>query len=182
MKYSIQIIVTILFLMSSLVGIAQSDFVFFETTNNTNIVCQDKTLGVIATLLTSIDEGQTYQWVNDPANIKKVKGEIAVVNTSTPGEKRLRFVLNIGENHKLDTTIVINVLPKPVVDISYNSGELSFSANGDSEISSFKWVFNGSLETDYTDKVLRNPSAGPYRVLVFDGNGCSATSKEVVIN
>ncbi|HPQ35989.1 MAG TPA: hypothetical protein PK563_15955 [Tenuifilaceae bacterium] len=181
MKFSIQILLTIQFLTSSIVGIAQSDFVFFETTNNTNVVCQDKTLGVIANLLTIIEEGQNYQWLSDSVNIKKIKGEIAVVNTSTPGEKRLTFVLNISENHKLDTTIVINVLPKPVVDISYNSGELSFSANGDSEISSFKWVFNGSLETDFTDKVLKNPSAGTYRVLVFDGNGCSATSKEVVV-
>lgn len=182
MNYFYLILLSIPVAFLSKVGIAQTEvFVSFETTNQTNVVCQDKILGVIATLTPEYEYFVDYNWVSDAENIKTIKEEIAIVNSSLPGEKKLKFTLTIDEKHKLDTVFIVKVLPKPKVSLAYRDGKLSFSEDNGFETVSYKWVHNKTILSEDTSEAIENPNPGKYRVVVTDSNGCVATSQEFVI-
>ena len=154
----------------------QKQFVTFETTNKKTIVCQGKTMGVVATLITS-EEGKNFKWAGDSINFKDVKNEVAIVNTATSGDKKLKFTLFLNENKNLDTVFTVSVLPNPKIDITYSKNILGFISGKDDTIVSYKWIYNGNILSDLTYKVIKNPSKGVYKVYVVDKNGCKATSK-----
>jgi hypothetical protein len=182
MKRTYTLLIFLLFCFAiSLNGYGQNNFVTFETTNQSNKICQDKTLGVIATLAPEYEGYKSFEWNGDSENFKEVKDEIAIVNSSTPGEKRLKFTLSIDEKQKYETVFVVNVLPKPQVEVSYTNKKLGFSEISSSKIASYKWVFNNTILPENTKRIIDNPQLGKYRVVVTDSNGCITTSQEIIV-
>lgn len=162
-------------------GYGQRVFVIFETTNQRNDVCQNKTLGVIANVILE-DEYKSFEWNGDAENFRTVNNEIAVVNSSTPGEKKLLFTLTLKSDEKLDTTILVKVIPKPKVEITYKSNEIKVSGEKNAEIVMYKWIYNGAIFPDEVKQTIANPKPGKYRVVVTDQNGCTGSSEAITIN
>lgn len=160
---------------------AQKPFVFFETTTKKNEVCQGKNIGVIATINSQIENYISYKWSGDPKDIQEAKNEIIIVNTSEPGEKRLKFSLVIDHNLKYDTIFTVKVLAKP--DILLRSFDKTLSIKNDKELilSGFMWKYNGKLLVDERDSILRNPNKGTFQVFVIDNNGCRNSSQIITV-
>jgi len=159
----------------------QKQFVTFETTAKGTTVCQGKRIGVIATLTPTFEENKNFKWAGDLENFLEIKDEIAMVNTSKPGKKRLKFTLVLSTGQKLDTAYIVNVNPNPEVIISFSRSTLSFANTNNENIVSFKWKYNGALVPEITDSIIKNPKIGTYQVYVIDNNGCKGTSKIINI-
>lgn len=155
----------------------QKQFVTFETTAKGATICQGKTIGVIAKLTPAFEENKNFRWAGDLENFQEVKDEIAIVNTSKPGKKRLKFTLILSESKKLDTVYIVNVNPNPEVIISFSSSTLSFANKNNTNIVSFRWKYKGALVPEITDSIIKNPKIGPYQVFVIDNNGCKGMSQ-----
>jgi hypothetical protein len=170
--YSLFVILPML--SSSLLG--QNSFVYFETTNRTNQVCSNKPIGIIATLSSNYQELTTYGWIDDQSVISEVRNGIAMVNTSSPGEKQLKFRLTINENHRLDTTITITVLPLPSVAISYDGKILKSSIKNEIDAFQYNWIFNNEV-LNINEPIINKPNKGVYRAVISDTNGCLGSSE-----
>jgi len=181
MNYISTIILILSINMFSLVSLAQPDFVVFETTNQGNIVCQGQALGVIAKLASQYDGYTTYKWQLDTINLLEAHGLLAIVNTSTFGEKIISFSLDLGKDIMLDTSMTVAVLPNPEVTIDLKDKIISFSTNSNAEFSSYRWVHNKTVLPESTKKSIIKPDIGEYKVVVTDSNGCKATSASITV-
>jgi len=179
--FTFSIIIFIFSLLSSNV-LSQDRFVTFQTTNQNKLeVCQGKTFGIIAKLAAQYEGYTTFQWKSDSTSLAEAHGELAVVNISTPGEKKIIFSLNLGKNNTLDTVLIVTVLPNPEVIIDYKDETISFFSKNDAEISSYRWVHNNTVLPEGTKKSIVKPESGEYRVVITDSKGCKATSASITV-
>ncbi len=160
---------------------AQKPFVFFETTTRKNEVCQGKTIGVIATINSQIENYISYEWSGDSKDIYETKNEIVIVNTSEPGEKRLKFTLVIDDKLKFDTTFKVKVFAKPNILLKSSGNTLRIINNEYSTLSGFNWKYNGELLTEEKDSILKNPQKGKFQVFVVDKKGCRSASQIITV-
>lgn len=160
---------------------AQKPFVFFETTTKKNEVCQGKSIGVIATINSQIENFINFKWSGDSKEILETKNEIVMVNTSESGEKRLKFTLVINHNLIYDTTYTVKVLAKSDIMLKRSGEMLSIKNDIGLLLSGFIWKYNGALLVDEKDSILRNPRNGTYQVYVIDNNGCRNSSQILTV-
>ncbi|MGE0078551.1 MAG: hypothetical protein AB7S48_11875 [Bacteroidales bacterium] len=158
----------------------QKQFVSFETTNNSNIVCQGSVLGIIANINPEYANYKKFEWQFNKENFNKVKDEIATVNTSLPGEKKLVFSIILVNDQQLDTVIYVKVLPKPTVSIYFLDNCIKTKENN-IDVESYKWMFNNLLVDKFHNQPYNEPQAGLYRVIVKDMNGCTGISEPIQV-
>jgi membrane carboxypeptidase/penicillin-binding protein PbpC len=157
----------------------QSRFIQFDTQGKGTRVCEGKAFGVIAIIAPDL-ETINAEWVYDPANFSKANKEVALVNTSTPGEKKLQFRLTLNNHEKYDTSLSVRVLPNPKVELKFTRGKLSVTYDR-GENATVSWFVDGTPIPGANDKILKNPTKGVYQVLVTDNNGCKGRSQRVTI-
>jgi len=162
-------------------GNSQNSFVTFELVGSEGDVCQGKTLGIIATLADQYQSNSSFEWGGNNENYREIRNDIAIVNTETPGEKILQFTLNIDSLTKFDTTISINILPKPEVKISRKGKNIIATEIQNKTIASYRWIYDGKVLPDESSNAISNPKPGWYRVVVTDKKGCIATSEMLTI-
>ncbi|HCT29631.1 MAG TPA: hypothetical protein DIW31_02605 [Bacteroidales bacterium] len=169
------------FFLQNFSGIGQKPFVFFETTKKSNEVCQGKTIGVIATINSQIENYISFKWSGESKDVNEIRNEIVTVNSSEPGEKKLKFTLMVKENIKYDTVYIVKVLPKPDVSLDVSSKEIRVISKDILTLSGFKWKYNGVLLVEETDSVFKNPKRGSYQVFVLDNKGCRNSSQIIKV-
>lgn len=169
-------ILFLLFFFHGIYGYGQNRFVNFEFTSDTNAICQDKTLGVIATIILDAGQYKSFEWKQAGGVFKKVQNEYASVNTAQPGEKKLLFSLILNSGKYLDTVITVKVLPKPIVSIRQSDDKISPNGTIGTNFNSYTWIYNGNLISDYDNRPISNPPTGLYKVMVRDSNGCVGIS------
>jgi len=174
-------LILLVFIFYSFCCQAQKPFVFFETTTKKNEVCQGKTIGVIATINSQIENYISYKWSGDSKDVQEANNEIVIVNTSEPGEKRLKFSLVIDHNLKYDTIFTVKVLAKPDILLKNSGKILSIKNDKGLILSGFMWKYNGELLVDEKDSILRNPNKGTFQVFVIDNNGCRNSSQIITV-
>lgn len=163
----------------SATAFSQEVFVSFETTSGLNKTCQGKTLGVIATIEPRYEDQLVGNWVFDNDNFREVKDNIAIVNSSTTGEKKLKYIAKDKNGNSIDSVFTISILPAPEVRVNYDGSKVSI-IKGRQDFVSYKWVINGSLFNNDKD-YLTNPEKGIYRLIAIDANGCMGSSSEITI-
>lgn len=157
----------------------QSRFVQFDTQGKGTRVCEGKALSVNAIVAPELEAAKA-EWVYDPVNFMKANEEVALVNTTTPGEKKLQFRLTLNDHKQYDTSLVVRVLPNPKVELKLTRGNLSVSCDR-GENTTISWFVDGTPIPGANDKTLKNPTKGVYQVLVTDNNGCKGRSQKVTI-
>jgi hypothetical protein len=162
-------------------GNSQSSFVTFELIGSDGDVCQGKTLGIIATLADQYQNYNTFEWGGDPDSYREIRDNIAIVKTDIPGERTVQFTLNIDSLTKFDTTISINILPKPDVKLSRKGKSINATEIKNETIVSYRWIYEGKVLPNESSNAISNPKPGWYRVVVTDKNGCTVTSEILTI-
>lgn len=157
----------------------QSRFVEFDTQGKETRVCEGKAFSVIAIVAPDLDTVNA-EWVYDPINFSKANEEVAMVNTSTPGEKKLQFRLTLNDHKHYDSSLSVRVLPNPKVELKLIRRNLNVTCDRDKN-ATISWFVDGTLIPGVNDKTMKNPTKGVYQVLVTDNNGCIGRSQKVTI-
>ena len=169
------------FLIQTMQGFGQGQFVNFETTNKSFTVCEGRAYGIIAHIEPKFENYKSFSWKDDFGIIKKNQNEIISINTSKPGEIKLGFALQINDREVLDTVITIIVLPRPIVNISYSATKNCIELLAGSSIISYKWMQNDKIIESLENESFVKPIPGSYKALVKDNNGCIAVSESILI-
>jgi len=167
-------------LFNGLIVYGQKDFVSFETTNNAFSVCQGSVLGIIAIINPNYKNIKNFNWDADKDALYSTKKEIAKVNTSNAGNKKIKFYIILNNDQKLDTTIIVKVLPKPNTLIQISNNTITVLSENSSTCR-YKWFFNDSLTNEFLNKPFKKPKPGQYKALVNDENGCISITNVIEI-
>lgn len=174
-------ILPIFFLVLSIQGFGQEQFVTFETTSKSFTVCEGKAFGIIAHIEPKFENYKSFSWKDDLGVIKKNQNEIISINTSKPGEIKLGFTLKMNDREVLDTVITVNVLPKPMVNILFSASKNTIELKSNKSIVSYKWMQNDKIMEGAENEFFVKPMPGNYKALVRDNNGCVAISESILI-
>lgn len=179
-KVSIYIL-PFLFLVHTLQGFGQKQFVTFETTSSSLTVCEGKAFGIIAHIEPKFENYQSFSWKGDLGVIKKTQNEIISINTSKPGDIKIGFTLQLSEDNVLDTIITIKILPKPLVNIQFITNKNCIELKSKENILSYKWMQNNKFVEEFLNEPFVQPTPGTYKALAKDNNGCIAISESILI-
>jgi hypothetical protein len=135
---------------------SQKTFVSFETTSGLSKTCQGKTLGVIATIEPRYEDQLVGNWVFDNDNFREVKENIAIANSSTTGEKELKYTATDKNGNTLDTVFRVTIIPNPELKVSYDGTKVSMVMRNQ-DLVSYKWIINGSL-VDHNESNYSKPA------------------------
>jgi len=146
---------------------------------------------VASVLLTaSVTGGETpytYQWYKNGAAISG-----ATNSTYTATSAGTYKVVVTDHNGCTDTSadVVVVSVPDPDVSVTPTGGELNCnvssvlltaSVTGGETPYTYQWYKNGAAITGATNSTYSATSAGTYKVVVTDHNGCTDTSADVVV-
>jgi len=146
---------------------------------------------VSSVLLTaSVTGGETpytYQWYKNGAAISG-----ATNSTYTATSAGTYKVVVTDHNGCTDTSadVVVTSVPDPDVSVTPTSGELNCkvssvlltaSVTGGETPYTYQWYKNGAAISGATNSTYSATSAGTYKVVVTDHNGCTDTSADVVV-
>ncbi|BDX37379.1 hypothetical protein CYCD_07340 [Tenuifilaceae bacterium CYCD] len=180
-KKTLNILLSVfLLVIPSIYCFGQKIFVTFETTNNSYVACQGGVLGIIANINPEYANYKKYEWRFNKENFSKIKDEIATVNTSLPGDKKLVFSITLNNNQQLDTAIYVKVLPRPAVRIYLLDNSIRVDETV-INIESYKWMLNNGLVNEFVSQPYNKPQVGLYKVIVKDKNGCIGISDPIQV-
>lgn len=158
---------------------AQEYFVNFETSSGKFEACQNRTFMLIANVQLDSKNIEKIEWSSKLA-LEKVDNEMAFINTANAGPVAITFSAFIKGGVRLDSTVVVTVLPKPEVKLVFEDNRIEL--DNVSHIVEYKWIYNKQAYSDFVNGPFINPKNGVYKVYVRDTNGCSSTSEPVTIN
>ncbi|MBK9248315.1 MAG: choice-of-anchor D domain-containing protein [Ignavibacteria bacterium] len=134
-------------------------------------------IGKNVTLSTATTAGLTFQWSRNGADIPGATTNSIIA--STAGQYRVRATNAVNCTTESDPKEVI-ILAKPTAVIT--AGSL-FLCSGDTvsltsdPATSYEWIKDGVTITAQTGQIHRASSAGAYRVIVKNADGCADTSQ-----
>ncbi len=181
MSYSLRILLFFCFFSVTFSSSGQRRFVLFETTSGKDSVCQGKPVGIIVKLVPGYENYKSFVWTDDQGGGGEIKNELVKINTANSGLRKLRFTLELNTGERLDTVVLLNILPKPTVTIQLKSNEIRLKPIKNSVVISYRWMYNGSIVDEFVSQPYKNPKVGTYSVIVKDNRGCNGSSNLVKI-
>ena len=181
MKYSLRILLLFSLVLVTFSSLGQHRFVMIETTSGNDSVCQGKPIGVIVKLVSGYDNYKSFVCTDSQGVRREVENELVKVNTADSGVQKLRFTLELITGERLDTIVLLNILPKPTVAIQLKGKEIRVKSQKNTVVTSYRWIYNGSIVDEFISQSYKNPKAGTYSVIFKDDRGCNGSSNLVKI-
>lgn len=178
-RFTISIVLFLLIFVYSNGAFSQSYFVDFETSSGKFEACQNRSFLVIANIVLDKDEITAIEWTGEPA-IKRSTDEMAILNTSKAGLLKVKLSVTTKSGQKMDSSLVITVMPKPKVKISFKDDQVEIDDLV--HIVNYKWLYNKQVCKEFENEPYKKPKDGEYKVFVLDDNGCMATSESLTIS
>lgn len=177
-KFSILVVMVLLFSMRSTCAYSQTYFVDFETSSGNFETCQNRPFSVIANIVLDKEDIAAVEWTGEPA-IKRSTDEMAILNTGKAGQLKVKLSVTTKSGQKMDSSLVIKVKPKPQVKISIRDNQVEIDDL--THIINYKWLYNKQVCKEFENEPYKNPKDGEYKVFILDNNGCMSTSESITI-
>lgn len=151
-----------------------------------NIACQDQQFSLKGNIF---PEGAIYNWTvsNTGGGLPEDVGDsLIMVRPTNVGEFTYTYMVDLGDGCVADTSITINVLPSPQIEVSSNApilcatdtATLMLTAATDDLVNTWSWGGPNGFSSPFQNALIREVNAGisgDYIVIASGDNGCFAT-------